>query len=119
MISSIYLTGEAGPIIDENTRYLLVSRPIPERGTKLYKSDSFPIVVKNPPGTSSQFMKIPEGTLAIVAGRVQSDEKANEILAKHGLPKSSMVVIAQLTEVYTLEANMAGYQEFFPISSKK
>lgn len=113
MITSIYLTGAAGPIIDKNSRYLMVTRPVPDVDTKNFKTDRFRIVVKNPPGTDSQIMKVGEGTLVIISGRLEADDAANEVLRKHGLPESSFVVIAELTEVYTLESNMGGYEETF------
>lgn len=112
MISSIYLTGEAGPIINSNMRYLKVTRPVPNYGTREYEVDSFIIVVKNPPGTQSQFMKIPEGALAIIQGRLESYPEGNKLLIEHGLPAGCVIVVAEITECYTLSENMAGYQEF-------
>lgn len=119
MISSIYLTGEAGPFINKNCRYLRVTRPVPDYASRNYVVDSFLVVIKNPPGTSSQFSKVPEGTLVIVKGRLECCKEANELIQSQGLLASALVVIAELTECYTLSENMKGYQEFFPFEKEE
>lgn len=117
MISSVYLTGEAGPIFDQNSRYLKVTRPTPTYKTRNYEVDSFLVLVKNPPGTQSQFTKVPEGTLVVVQGRLECNPEANALLKERGLPASCVVVICELCECFTLSENMKGYQEFFPSSN--
>lgn len=118
MVSCLFLTGEAGKIIDHNTRYVMVTRPVMDYGTRTYIVDSYPVKVKNPPGSSIQIMKVPEGTLVTVKGRIEADVEANKILEAHGLPGTCLVIIAEITECYTLSSGMGGYQQFFPVAEK-
>lgn len=114
MISGVFITGEAGKIIDNRSRLIKVSRPIMDSNSRGYIVDSFLIRVKNSPATSSQIMKVPEGTLVMVKGRLETDFAANKVLQDNGVVGSCFVIVAELTECFTLSSGMKGYQEFFP-----
>lgn len=114
MISSVFITGETSKVLDHNTRLIMVSRPVMDINTRSYLVDTFVVKVTDPVGSCLQIMKVPEGTLVMVKGRIQSDLAANEVLKANGIEGTCFVIVAELTECFTLTANMKGYQEFFP-----
>ena len=72
MISSIFLSGRLGRVLDYRTRQVEVDSPIPDA------SGSFPtflLPIRVNRGRASMFMTSPEGLFVTLKGRIEHDKK--------------------------------------------
>ncbi len=84
MISSVFLTGHLGDKVDEKIRYVEVDRVIPGPTGK-FLTDRFPC--RGLYGPKGRFMSAPNGSLIVIKGRLEMDEK-------YGL-----IIVAELDEM--------------------
>lgn len=72
MISDVFLTGRLTKVLDKTTRYVEIERLIPDCGQ--FVVDYIPVSFWNKE-PNSHFMKLDEGTLIVLRGRIQSEER--------------------------------------------
>ncbi len=77
MISSVFVTGRVGQIIDANYRYVEVERPIVNQNG-IYTIDKIP--VRMPYFASSSWSKEKEGSYIAFKGRIEMDERWGLVL---------------------------------------
>lgn len=70
MISDVFLSGRITKVLNKTTRYVEVERLIPEQGK--FVTDNIPVSFWNKE-PNSLFMKLSEGTLIILRGRIQNE----------------------------------------------
>lgn len=70
MISDVFLSGRITKVLNKTTRYVEVERLIPEQGK--FVTDNIPVSFWNKE-PNSFFMKLSEGTLIILRGRIQNE----------------------------------------------
>ena len=82
MISDVYLTGRLSSSINETMRFVEIDRMVPEQGK--YVIDKIPVSYwsKEP---SSRFMKLSDGTLVVIRGRLESEAKIGLIIVAEQL----------------------------------
>jgi hypothetical protein len=86
MISSVFVSGRLGEVIDKHCRYVEVDRVVPGE-TGHYATDRF--VVKSPMSSGS-FIKAADGSYICFKGRLEMD-------AKLGL-----VIVNEMDEIFPL-----------------
>lgn len=72
MISDVFLTGRITKVLNKTTRYVEVERLVPDQGK--YVVDNIPVSFWNKE-PNSFFMKLNEGTLIVLRGRIQNEEQ--------------------------------------------
>jgi hypothetical protein len=88
MLSSVFVSGRLGALIDEKTRYVEVDRVIPGPSGH-FETDQLP--VRSMLCIDGSFMKGPKGTFIVFKGRIESD------------PKLGLILIDELDEIYTTQ----------------
>ncbi len=71
MISSVFVSGRIGKIIDRHFRYVLVERPLVNQEGK-YQVDEIPVRVSY--FATESWMKEKEGTFIVFKGRIEKDK---------------------------------------------
>lgn len=78
MISSVFLTGRLGPLLDESTRYVEIDSVLPgPSGT--FETHHIPVRCNR--GPSAHFLRAKEGGLITLQGRLQQDETFGLVVA--------------------------------------
>ena len=87
MLSSVFVSGRLGEIIEEKTRYVEVDRVIPGP-TGHYEVDRFP--VRSMLAIHGPFMTQPVGTYICFKGRLEVD------------PRLGLIIVDEIDEIYVM-----------------
>lgn len=87
MLSSVSLSGRLGEALADNVRYVELDRVLSTSEGGSYKIDKIP--VRSYGGRLSRFMSAKKGTLILLKGRLETNEKLG------------VIVIAEFHEIYS------------------
>lgn len=90
MISSVFLSGRLGDVINDKMRYVEVDRPVPESGK--FITDSY--IIKSQTFESGPFMKEPKGSYICLKGRLEKD------------PSLGLIIVVEIDEMYRFGNNV-------------
>lgn len=95
MISDVFITGRLSGPINETMRFVEIDRVIPEHGK--FVVDKIPVAYwsKEP---KSRFMKLDDGVLVVIRGRLESEAKIGLIIVAEQLAILGQNVLNKLGE---------------------
>lgn len=90
MLSSVYLSGRLGQVVEPRIRYVELDRVVPGPSGR-YSVDQ--VLVRTDLSPEGAFMKSPAGSLIVLKGRLEVD------------PKHGLLIVNEIDEIFPLSKN--------------
>lgn len=91
MLSSVFVSGRLGEVIEPKTRFVEVDRMVPGASGR-YEVDKF--IVRSMLCSDGPFMKLPVGTFIVIRGRLEQD------------PKLGLIIVDEVDELFSMPKEM-------------